>query len=89
MVYSYEVQHRKKSIELTGPGLRRIFWQGQFSGEIRRDIGARQVAFEIHALAMGGNWRARLFRDQTAFGLAGRAISDRIREIVETTPARK
>jgi AcrR family transcriptional regulator len=63
--------------------------QGQFTGEIRRDVGARQVAFEIHALAMGGNWRARLFQDQTAFGLAGRAISDRIREIVETTPARK
>src|ERR1700730_18633769 len=41
--------------------------EGQSSGEIRRDIGARQVAFEIHALAMGGNWRARLFRDQTAF----------------------
>ncbi len=63
--------------------------QGQSSGEIRRDIGARQVAFEIHALAMGGNWRARLFRDQTAFRLAGRAIFDRIREIAEATPARK
>jgi hypothetical protein len=63
--------------------------QGQFSGEIRRDIGAPQVAFEIHALAMGGNWRARLFGDQTGFRLAGRAISDRIREIAETAPARK
>jgi AcrR family transcriptional regulator len=63
--------------------------QGQFSGEIRRDVGAPQVAFEIHALAMGGNWRSRLFRDQTGFRLAGRAIVDRIREITAATPARK
>lgn len=63
--------------------------QGQFRGEIRKEIDARQVAFEIHALAMGGNWRSRLFGDESSFRLAGQAIQNRIQEISERQPARK
>lgn len=63
--------------------------QGQFSGEIRKDIDPRQAAFEIHSLAMGGNWRSRLFSDEKAFRLAEQAIVSRIHEIAEPALVRK
>lgn len=63
--------------------------QGQFSGEIRKDLDARLVAFEIHSLAMGGNWRSRLFGDESAFRLTGQAIQNRIHEISEPASVRK
>jgi AcrR family transcriptional regulator len=63
--------------------------QGQFSGEIRKDIDARLVAFEFHALAMGGNWRSRLFGDDKAFRMVGQVISNRLEEITEKPSARK
>lgn len=63
--------------------------QGQFTGEIRKGMDAQGVAFELHALAMGGNWRSRLFGDEKAFRLANQAIQNRIVEIAEQTPARK
>lgn len=63
--------------------------QGQFSGEIRKEIDARLVAFEIHALAMGGNWRSRLFADENAFRIAGQAIRNRVLEIRDTVTTRK
>ena len=39
----------------------------QSAGEIREDVDVHQLAFEIQALAMGGNWSSRLFRDPAAF----------------------
>lgn len=63
--------------------------QGQFTGEIRKDVDAQQAAFEVHALAMGGNWRSRLFGDAKAFRLANQAIQSRISEMAERAPARK
>lgn len=63
--------------------------QGQFTGEIRKEIDAQRVAFELHSLAMGGNWRSRLFGDEKAFRMARQAIQSRILEIEEQTPARK
>jgi AcrR family transcriptional regulator len=63
--------------------------QGQFSGEIQKGVDARQVAFEIHALAMGGNWRSRLFGDDAAFRFAAKGILHRIQQITAGTPARK
>src|ERR1700729_3455230 len=39
----------------------------QSAGEICPEVDVRQLAFEIQALAMGGNWSSRLFRDQNAF----------------------
>ena len=39
----------------------------QDAGEIRKEVNVHQLAFEIQALAMGGNWSSRLFRDQSAF----------------------
>jgi AcrR family transcriptional regulator len=59
----------------------------QSAGEIRKDVDIRQLAFEIQALAMGGNWSSRLFRDQTAFRTASAAILRRIDQV--TVPAHK
>jgi len=63
--------------------------QGQFRGEIRKDIDAREVTFEIHSLAMGGNWRSRLFGDAKAFQLASHAIQHRILRVAEVPSVRK
>src|SRR6202161_3299382 len=59
----------------------------QSTGEIREDVDVRQLAFEIQALAMGGNWSSRLFRDQTAFTSAKAAILRRIDQVTTTAPS--
>ena len=61
----------------------------QAAGEIRKDVDVRQLAFEIQALAMGGNWSSRLFRDQTAFRSASAAILRRIDQVTVPLPSRK
>jgi AcrR family transcriptional regulator len=61
----------------------------QSAGEIRADVDVRQLAFEIQALAMGGNWSSRLFRDQTAFRSAKAAILRRIDQVTTTVQSRK
>src|SRR5271168_3208094 len=61
----------------------------QSSGAIRKDVDVHQLAFEIQALAMGGNWSSRLFRDQTAFSSAKAAILRRIDQVTTTVPSRK
>ena len=59
--------------------------EAQSSGEASPEVDPHELAFEIHSLAMGANWRSRLFKDPAAFSLARRAISTRIDEIA--TPA--
>jgi len=61
----------------------------QDAGEIRKDVDVRQLAFEIQALAMGGNWSSRLFRDQSAFSSAKAAILRRIDQVTVSVPSRK
>src|SRR5271156_3935731 len=61
----------------------------QDAGEIRNDVDARQLAFEIHALDMGGNWSSRLFRDESAFRSAKVAILRRIDQVTVSVPSRK
>jgi AcrR family transcriptional regulator len=61
----------------------------QSAGEIRKEVDVRQLAFEIQALAMGANWRSRLFRDPDAFRAAGVAIFQRIDEATEAMQSRK
>jgi len=61
----------------------------QAAGEIRKDVDVHQLAFEIQALAMGGNWSSRLFRDQAAFSLAKAAILRRIDQVTTTALSRK
>jgi AcrR family transcriptional regulator len=61
----------------------------QSAGEIRKDVDVRQLAFEIQALAMGGNWSSRLFHDQTAFRSAKAAILRRIDQVTTTVQSRK
>ena len=53
----------------------------QKAGEITKSADVRQLVFEIQALAMGANWRSRLFRDPNAFRSARAAILRRIDEI--------
>jgi AcrR family transcriptional regulator len=52
--------------------------RAQESGELRPDVEPAQIAFELHALALGANWRAQLFDDADAYALAGRAIEARL-----------
>jgi AcrR family transcriptional regulator len=61
----------------------------QSAGEIRKDVDVRQLAFEIQALAMGGNWSSRLFRDQSAFRSASDAILRRIDQVTVPAQSRK
>jgi len=61
----------------------------QAAGEIRKDVDVHQLAFEIQALAMGGNWSSRLFRDQTAFRSASAAILRRIDQVTVPLRSRK
>ncbi len=61
----------------------------QSAAEIRKDVDVRQLAFEIQALAMGGNWSSRLFRDQSAFRSASAAILRRIDQVTVSVPPRK
>src|SRR6202167_3102701 len=68
--------------------LERAARDAQSTGEIREDVDVRQLAFEIQALAMGGNWSSRLFRDQTAFSSAKAAILQRIDQVSAAVPSR-
>jgi len=61
--------------------LERTIREAQEAGEVEHAVDPRQVAFEIHALAMGANWRSRLFRDPAAFATARRGIQARIDQI--------
>lgn len=61
----------------------------QSAGELRKEADVRQLAFEIHALAMGANWRSRLFRDESAFRCASGAIRQRIGQVTEPMQARE
>ncbi|MGA9569317.1 MAG: TetR/AcrR family transcriptional regulator [Candidatus Acidiferrales bacterium] len=61
----------------------------QSAGEIHKDVDVHQLAFEIQALAMGGNWSSRLFRDQSAFRSAKTAILRRIDQVTVPAPSRK
>ena len=69
--------------------LERAARDAQDAGEIRQDVDARQLAFEIHALDMGGNWSSRLFRDESAFRSAKVAILRRIDQVTVSVPSRK
>jgi AcrR family transcriptional regulator len=69
--------------------LERAARDAQDAGEIRTDVEARQLAFEIHALDMGGNWSSRLFRDESAFRSAKVAILRRIDQVTVSVPSRK
>jgi len=59
------------------------------AGEIHKNVDVRQLAFEIQALAMGGNWSSRLFRDPCAFRSAKAAILRRIDQVTPPVPSRK
>jgi AcrR family transcriptional regulator len=61
----------------------------QSAGELRKEADVCQLAFEIHALAMGANWRSRLFRDEGAFRCASGAIRQRIGQVTEPVQARE
>jgi AcrR family transcriptional regulator len=61
----------------------------QSAGEITKHADLRQLVFEIQALAMGANWRSRLFRDPDGFASARAAILRRIEEVAEPTQVRE
>ena len=63
--------------------------QAQSVGDIRKEVDARQFAFELHSLAMGANWSSRLFKDKTAFATARKAILQRIDQVSDEQTKRE
>ena len=61
----------------------------QSAGEIKKEADARQLAFEIQALAMGANWSSRLFRDPAIFRSVRSAILQRLDQASCGKQARK
>ncbi len=60
----------------------------QAAGEIKKDVDAADLAFELQALALGANWASRLFRDEGVFRSSRRAILERIKRATEPTQSR-
>jgi AcrR family transcriptional regulator len=52
--------------------------QAQEAGELDRSVSAREVAFQLDAFAQAANVQYQLFRDETVFADARRAIRDRL-----------
>jgi AcrR family transcriptional regulator len=61
----------------------------QLTGEIKKEVDVRQLAFEIQALAMGANWSSRLFRDPSAFRMVRGTILQRIDQATGTVQSRE
>jgi AcrR family transcriptional regulator len=55
--------------------------QAQELGELRGDVSARDLAFELDALAQAANGQYQLFRDEAVFDRARRAIRDRLESL--------
>jgi AcrR family transcriptional regulator len=52
--------------------------QAQEAGELDRSVSAREVAFQLDALAQAANAQYQLFRDERVFADARRAVRDRL-----------
>ena len=59
--------------------------EAQDAGHLDPERDARQIAFEIKALALGANWAYQLFGDLKAFSRAREAMRDRLQ--TAATPA--
>ena len=55
--------------------------QAQQTGELLQEPSARQIAFELDALAQAANAQYQLFRDETVFAEARRAICERLESL--------
>ena len=53
--------------------------EAQAEGHLESACDARQLAFEMNALALGANWAYQLFGDMKAFSRAREAIRERLR----------
>jgi hypothetical protein len=52
--------------------------QAQEAGELSPDVGAREIAFQLDAFAQAANAQYQLFRDETVFAEARRAVRERL-----------
>ena len=68
--------------------LERTVRDAQVSGEMRKDVDPHLFAFEMHALAMGGNWSSRLFKDDAGFRASRQAVVRRIEQVTVRPAAR-
>jgi AcrR family transcriptional regulator len=55
--------------------------QAQASGELVREPGAREIAFQLDAFAQAANAQYQLFRDEAVFAEARRAIRERLESL--------
>ena len=65
--------------------LERTIREAKQEGHVDARVDPRQLAFEIHSLALGGNWAFQLFGDMKAFTRAKEGIRIRLRGA--STPA--
>jgi AcrR family transcriptional regulator len=61
----------------------------QLTGELKKEVDVRQLAFELQALAMGANWSSRLFRDPSAFRMVRGSILQRIDQATGSVQSRE
>lgn len=61
----------------------------QLTGELKKEVDVRQLAFELQALAMGANWSSRLFRDPSAFRMVRATILQRIDQAAGSVQSRE
>ncbi len=71
--------HMKAWLETLATAVRKA----QQEGHLRKNVEPDQLAFEVHALAMGANWAFQLFGDKAAFDRARKAFSARIENVSE------
>ena len=55
--------------------------QAQAAGELDREPGAREIAFQLDAFAQAANSQFQLFRDPTVFDHARQAIRERLESL--------
>jgi AcrR family transcriptional regulator len=55
--------------------------RAQQTGELLQEPSAREIAFELDALAQAANAQYQLFRDETVFAAARRAIRERLESL--------
>jgi AcrR family transcriptional regulator len=72
---------RDRIVEMVGSWLSYLehaVEQAQEAGELNRSVSAREVAFQLDALAQAANVQYQLFRDERVFADARRAVRDRL-----------
>ena len=68
--------------------LTRAVHEAQKAGHLQTNIDAKQLGFEIHALAMGAIWASQLLDDKRAFAKVRKILCERLQQVQTKTAPR-